>query len=81
MEFSYDKNAPKKSTHLTVNSELLIAAKGLRVNLSATLEQALLDVVQQRRRDQWPQENKSAVEDYNARVEDVGVFSDGFRGF
>lgn len=81
MEFSYDKNAPKKATNLTVNSELLVTAKGMRINLSATLEQALLEVVRQKRREQWRQENKSAVEDYNAKVEEAGVFSDSLRGF
>lgn len=37
----YDKAAPKKATNLSLNSNLLEKARGLQVNLSATLEQAL----------------------------------------
>jgi post-segregation antitoxin (ccd killing protein) len=32
------------------------------------------------RRD-WPEKNKAAIEDYNARIECYGAFSDGVRRF
>ncbi|MGJ8630116.1 MAG: type II toxin-antitoxin system CcdA family antitoxin [Glaciecola sp.] len=39
----YDIAAPKKATNLSLNSDLLEKARGLKVNFSATLEQALSD--------------------------------------
>ena len=37
----FDINAPKKPTNLSINIELLTEARQLKINLSATLEQAL----------------------------------------
>ncbi|CAI4162206.1 hypothetical protein ALT717_470002 [Alteromonas macleodii] len=43
MQDLYDIHAPKKATNLSLNSDLLQKARDLKVNLSATLEQALKD--------------------------------------
>ena len=43
MQDLYAVHAPKKATNLRVNSDLLQKARDLKVNLSATLEQALRD--------------------------------------
>jgi len=37
----FDERAKKKPTNLSINSDLLSKAKGLNINLSATLEHAL----------------------------------------
>ena len=39
----YDQNAPKKSTNLSINSDLLAKTRAMKINLSATLEKALLN--------------------------------------
>ena len=41
----FDKNATKKPTNLSVNSDLLSKARKHKINLSATLEYAL-DIIQ-----------------------------------
>ena len=41
MRHLYDENAPKKATNLSLNSDLLAKSRALKINLSATLEQAL----------------------------------------
>ncbi len=78
---SYDHNAPKKPTNLSINSDLLRKAKELDINLSAALEQALAEVVRKRQRERWLAANQEAIDAYNQQVQDHGVFSDGLRRF
>ena len=77
----YDTNAPKKAANVSINSDLLREAKILKINLSATLEQQLVHLIRQKRRAQWIKENRPALDDYNAFVEEHSVFSDGLRQF
>ena len=81
MHSLYDIHAPKRSANLSVNEDLLTKARAQNINLSATLEQALTSALQEKQRAQWLEENKSAIEAYNAHVEQHGIFSDGLRSF
>lgn len=71
----------KKSVNLSIDGELLAAARKLNIHLSATMEAALSEAVKQKQRDLWLAENRSAIAAYNKRVETNGVFSDGLRRF
>jgi antitoxin CcdA len=77
----YNTSAPKKAANVSINSDLLQQAKILKINLSATLEDELAHVIRQKRRAQWLDENRPALDDYNAFIEKHGVFSDGLRQF
>jgi antitoxin CcdA len=77
----YDPKAPKKSTNLSINSDLLRQARESRINLSKALEQRLIEMLREEKRRQWREENQEAIEAYNRRVEAGGVFSDGLRLF
>jgi antitoxin CcdA len=77
----YDTQAPKKSTNLSINSDLLQQAKNHRINLSKALEQRLVEMLLEEKRREWREENREAIEDYNKRIEAGGVFSDGLRRF
>ena len=81
MNDCYDTNAPKKAANVSINSDLLQQAKDLKINLSATLEDQLAYLIRRERRAQWLDENRAALDDYNAFVEKHGVFSDGLRQF
>ena len=81
MESLYDRSAPKKATNLTINHDLLRQARELKINLSQTLEERLVEIIAQRRREQWLAENRCALDDYNRRIEERGVFSHGIRRF
>jgi antitoxin CcdA len=82
MEVSpYDTSAPKKSTNLSINSDLLRKAKALHLNLSKALEQRLIEILLEAKRREWREENRDAIEAYNRRIEAEGVFSDGLRRF
>ena len=79
MQYIYDVDAPKKPTNLSVNSDLLKKARGLKINLSATLEQALAIQVKTTARDSWLKENKEAINALNDLADNNGLFSDSFR--
>ncbi len=79
MHSTYNHNAPKKPTNLSVNSDLLIKAKDLKINLSATLEAALEVKVRSSARKKWLKENKKALTSLNELTEDNGLFSDSYR--
>lgn len=71
----------KKPTNVSINSELLAQARELKINLSATLEQALINEVRERQRAQWREENKEAIEACNVFAEKNGLFADKHRVF
>ncbi len=81
MNLAYDIRAAKKATNVSINSDLLAKAKALKINLSATLEKALADIVAARQRELWKEENRSAIEAYNQLVEEHGMAGDGLRSF
>jgi antitoxin CcdA len=71
----------KRAANVSINKELLQEAKNLGINLSATLEQALVEKIRDRRRAQWIADNAEAIDAYNEDVRKNGVFSDGRRLF
>jgi antitoxin CcdA len=81
VQSAYDTQAPKRAANLSINADLLNKARELNINLSATLEQALVEALRKKARDQWVAENKAAMEAYNEHVDKHGVFSDGLRSF
>lgn len=81
MQQLYDKEAPKKATNLSINSNLLAKARELDINLSATLEKALESSVRQSVKERWLEENKQSLENCNSLVEEHGLFADKHRGF
>ncbi len=81
MSLVYNINAPKKPTNLTVNTDLLNQAKNLNLNISSILEAALSDVVKQKKKEKWLEENSDAIKIYNDQVSKYGLFSDDLRTF
>ena len=77
----FNPKAPKKSTNLSINSDLLTQAKQNNINLSRALEQRLVEMLLEENRCKWREENKEAIEAYNRRIEISGVFSDTLRNF
>ena len=76
----YDYSAPKKATNLSINSDLLVKTREMKINLSATLEQALQEKLKVEKENAWKEENKMAINAYNQFVEENGSFSDEFGG-
>jgi antitoxin CcdA len=76
-----NRKAPKQAANLSINRDLLDAAREAGVNLSAALEEALKEKVAAARREKWKRENAEAIADYNALIAEQGVFSEGQRSF
>ena len=81
MNFTYDTQAPKRATNLSINSDLLEKAKSYKINLSKSFERYLNELVKEYEERQWKKENFEAIEEFNKRVEKRGVFSDELRRF
>ncbi len=71
----------KKAVNVSIQSELLDAARAEDINLSATLEVALVDQLRIRRRERWRTENEAAIEAYNSDVDENGSYGDHARSF
>ena len=65
----------KKPVNLSIDTELLAAARSQGINLSALLERALA----QEQARKWLAENIDAIQSYNEEVRQHGVWSDGLR--
>jgi len=77
----YDTSAPRKPTNLTVNSDLLRRAKERKINVSSILEAALAEELRIRETSEWKEANREAIQTYNAKIKEFGLFSDGLRSF
>ena len=76
-----NRTIAKRAANVSVRSDLLNAARGAGINLSATLERALIEQLAGLKREQWREENRDAIAAYNEYVEEHGTFSDGVRSF
>lgn len=81
MQPLYDQDAPKKATNLSLNSDLLKKSRAMKINLSATLEQALTDKLARNEAKKWAEKNRNAIRAYNEFVDEHGCFGDEYRDF
>lgn len=65
----YDEKAPKKAVNLSINCDLLHKARLNKINLSQTLEEKLIELLNETQKKNWLNKNKDAIEKYNKRVE------------
>jgi antitoxin CcdA len=68
----FDKSA-KRSANLSLNAQVLDMARELGMNISATVDALLAEEVRKRYWERWNEENKAAIEHYNARIEREGL--------
>ncbi|MGK6310910.1 type II toxin-antitoxin system CcdA family antitoxin [Variovorax sp. DT-64] len=74
-------NAPKKATNLSLNSKVLEMARELGMNVSQTVDSLLAEEVKRRYWEKWAEENKEAMEAYNARIAKEGLPLAKYRTF
>jgi antitoxin CcdA len=74
-------DAPKRATNLSLNAKVLDAARELGMNLSQTVDALLADEVRKRYWERWNEDNKEAIEHYNARIEREGLPLAKYRTF
>ena len=77
----YFENAPKRATNLSLNSKVLEAARAMGMNISQTVDTLLADEVKRRYWTKWNDDNKEAIDHYNARIESEGLPLAKYRTF
>jgi antitoxin CcdA len=73
------QNAPKRAINLSLNAEVVNTAKGLGMNISHTVDELLTKEVLRVYLERWNDDNRAAIEAYNARIEREGTFSQRIR--
>ena len=81
MTMIYNKEAKKKNTNLSINSDLLQKAKDNHINLSSSLEKVLENELRAKEIQKWQDSNKEAIESYNQAIEKRGLFGNNFGRF
>ena len=73
------KPGPRRAVNLTIDAEILAAAKAQGINLSQALEDELRRLTKKAREAKWQEENREAFESYNRFIENAGVFGEEFQ--
>jgi antitoxin CcdA len=73
------KPVSKRSVNLSIDADVLAAAKAQGINLSAVFEKELRQLTQDECVKRFQAENKAAFESYNAYIERNGVFGAEFQ--
>jgi antitoxin CcdA len=73
--------APKRAVNLSLNAQVLDTARELGLNLSATVDALLAEEVRRRYWERWNEENREAIEHYNARIAREGLPLARYRSF
>ena len=73
------QNSPKRAINLSLNTEVLSTAKDLGMNISHTVDELLTKEVLRVYWERWNDDNRAAIEAYNARIEREGTFSQRIR--
>ena len=73
--------APKKATNLSLNSKVLEMARELGMHLSRTVDTLLAAEVKRRYWQKWNEDNKDAIDHYNARIKSEGLPLTKYRTF
>lgn len=77
----FDTDAPRKTTHLSINGDLLRQAREEKINLSQTLEKHLAESMLEIKQKRWRENSREAMEEYAAFIEKHGCFGDTLRCF
>ncbi len=75
------RDSPKRPINLSLNAEVLEAAKSMGMNVSATVDALLTAEVSRRYWEGWNEDNKEAIAHYNARIEREGLPLARYRTF
>ena len=73
------KPGPKRAVNVSIDAEILAAAKTQGINLSTVLEKELRRLTEDERVKRFTEENKEAFDSYNRLIERIGVFGEEFQ--
>jgi|SRR6185312_13364090 len=73
------KPGPKRAVNVSVDAEILKAAKEMKINLSQAFEATLRSLTKEERIRRFSEENREAIESYNRFIEKNGIWSKKYR--
>ena len=73
--------AKKRAANVSVDADVLAAAKALNINLSAVLEDALKRRLREERQCTFEKESRAAIESYNRFIEENGLWGEEYRNW
>lgn len=73
--------ARRKATNISLDAELLDAARALNINISRACERGLTEQIAEARAQQWRADNADAIASSNRHVEDHGLPLATYRRF
>ncbi len=76
-----DAAPTKRAINLSLNAKVLEKARELGLNVSATVDTLLAEEVQRVYWQRWNEENKEAIDHYNARIAKEGIPLARYRSF
>src|ERR1700753_647932 len=68
------KPGPKRAVNVSIDAEILKAAKEMKINLSQAFEETLRKLTEDERIRRFEEENREFTASYNAYIERNGVF-------
>ena len=71
----------RKAANLSIDVDLLSEAKALSVNISRAAEAGIAEAVRKEKERRWKEENREALESWNAWVEENGLPLAKYRQF
>lgn len=71
----------KRATNLSLSSDVLEAAKNLKINISQVCDNHLREVVRREQERKWREDHADFIAAYNATVEAEGLPLDEWRSF
>jgi antitoxin CcdA len=71
----------KAAVNLSISEVILREARALKLNLSQVLEEGLRERLKRRRAEKWLEENREAIEHFNARIERDGPLNSDLLSF
>lgn len=78
---TFDIDAPKRPTNVSLNGSLLDQARALSINISRACERGIALRIAEVQSSRWLEENRSAIEASNAYVERNGLPLARYRQF
>jgi antitoxin CcdA len=70
---------PKRATNISLSESLIDEARRLGINVSQACERGLAEEVVRLRRHRWLEENRGAIDAYNARIARDGLTLAAYR--
>lgn len=73
--------SPKRATNVSLSVALIEEAKRLKLNISEACERGLEEKIAKTRAETWLEQNREALDGWNAYVEEHGLPLESFRLF